>query len=179
MMQARSAIAKIHRVLLLLPILLATQARADAYTDVEQLLATQQFADALTKTEVYLASKPADPQMRFLKGVIETRLQRLDAAQVTFTRLTEDYPELPEPYNNLAVLLAGQGRLEPARAALEMAIRVKPDYVTAQENLGDIYLRLAEQSYGHAQAADPDNSALARKRTLTRGLLTSTLKNTP
>ena len=146
MMQARSAIVKIHRVLLLLPILLATQARADAYTDVEQLLATQ---------------------------------QRLDAAQTTFTRLTEDYPELPEPYNNLAVLLAGQGLLEPARAALEMAIRVKPDYGTAQENLGDVYLRLAEQSYGQAQAADPDNSALTSKRTLTRGLLTSTLKNTP
>ena len=176
MMQARSAIVKIHRVLLLLPILLATQARADAYTDVEQLLATQQFADALTKTDIYLASKPADLQMRFLKGVIESRLQRLDAAQTTFTRLTEDYPELPEPYNNLAVLYAQQKQYDKARTALEMAIRTHPSYAIAYENLGDIYAKLASQAYDKALQLDNSNAATQNKLALIRDLITTSSK---
>ena len=28
-----------------------------------------------------------------------------------YQRLTQDFPELPEPYNNLAVLQAGQGQV--------------------------------------------------------------------
>lgn len=179
MMQARSAIVKILRLLLLLPALLVAQARADAYAEVGQLLHDRQFSEALAKTDAFLASKPTDPQMRFLKGVIESRIGRVDAALASFTRLTEDYPELAEPYNNLAVLLAGQGRLEPARAALDMAIRAKPDYGTAQENLGDVYLRLAEQSYARAQTTEPNRTELARKLRLTRELISAIPKSTP
>ena len=39
-----------------------------------------------------------------------------------FEQLTEDFPELPEPYNNLAVLYAADGQLDRARAALELAL---------------------------------------------------------
>jgi tetratricopeptide (TPR) repeat protein len=45
-----------------------------------------------------------------------------------FSKLTEDYPELPEPYNNLAVLYAQQKQYDKARTALEMAIRIHPGY---------------------------------------------------
>lgn len=95
-----------------------------------------------------------------------------DAINV-FQKLTEDYPELPEPYNNLAVLHASAGNYDKARVALERAIRTNPTYATAHENLGDVYAKLASQSYDKAmQLADPTQqtapkSKLAMVHTLT------------
>jgi tetratricopeptide (TPR) repeat protein len=77
--------------------------------------------------------------------------------------LNEEYPELAEPYNNLAVLYAGQGDYDKARAALQAAVRSNPAYATAYENLGDVYLRLAARAYERAQALDAGRGALAPK----------------
>ena len=155
----------------------ALPARADDYTDVSQLVRSGKLADALTKVEQYLATKPRDPQMRFLKGVIQTESGKTGDAIQTFTRLTEDYPELPEPYNNLAVLYASQNQLEKARAALETAIRTKPDYATAHENLGDIHAKLASQSYLRAQQLDRATAAsVAPKLELLRELFATESK---
>ena len=116
------------------------------------------YAEALAKADQYLAGKPRDPQMRFLKGVVLTESGRTGDAIATFTKLTEDYPELPEPYNNLAVLYAGQSQFDKARAALEMAIRTNPSYATAHENLGDVYAKLASQAYSKALQLDAGNT---------------------
>ena len=91
---------------------------ADDYGDVNQLLRNGKAADAMAKADAYLVAKPRDPQMRFLKGVIQRSAGQYAEAISTFSRLTEDYPELSEPYNNLAVLYAGQGQLDKARGAL-------------------------------------------------------------
>ena len=128
----------------------AGAARADEYADVNQLLRSGKLTEALTKADQYLAGKPKDPQMRFIKGVVLTEAGRTNEAIATFQKLTEDYPELPEPYNNLAVLYAGQAQYDKARAALEMAIRTNPSYATAHENLGDVYAKLASQAYTRA-----------------------------
>ena len=87
-------------------------AHADDYSDVNQLLKSGKGTEALAKADKYLADKPKDPQMRFLKGVIQTQAGNTTEAIATFTALTQDYPELPEPYNNLAALLASQNQLE-------------------------------------------------------------------
>ena len=60
---------------------------------------------------------------RFLKGVILTEQNKTGEAIKVFTALTEDYPELPEPYNNLAVLYASQQQYDKSRQALELAIQ--------------------------------------------------------
>jgi tetratricopeptide (TPR) repeat protein len=148
----------------------AGAARADEYGDVNQLLRTGKLSEALNKADQYLAGKPKDPQMRFLKGVILTEAGRTPEAITTFTRLTEDYPELPEPYNNLAVLYAGQAQFDKARAALEMAIRTNPSYATAHENLGDVYAKLASQAYSRALQLDAGNTAVQPKLALIREL---------
>ena len=153
-------------------------ARADEYSDVNQLLRTGKHADALAKADQYLAGKPKDPQMRFIKGVVLTEAGRTAEAITTFTKLTEDYPELPEPYNNLAVLYAGQAQFDKARAALEMAIRINPSYATAHENLGDVYARLAAQSYARAQQYDAANTTVGPKLTLIRQLFPLTARGT-
>ena len=148
-------------------------AQADPYAEVNRLIRAGQLNEALTKTDQYLATKPGDPQMRFLKGVVLTESGRASDAVVTFQRLTEDYPELPEPYNNLAVLYASQSQFDKARAALEMAIRTNPSYATAHENLGDVYAKLASQAYSKALQLDAGNTGVAPKLSLIRNLFSA------
>nr|WP_233168317.1 nuclear transport factor 2 family protein [Xylophilus sp. ASV27] len=148
----------------------AGAARADEYTDVNQLIRTGKLADAQLKADRYLASNPRDPQMRFLKGVIQTESGKPNDAIATFTALTQEYPELPEPYNNLAVLYAGQKQYDKARIALEMAIRTNPSYATAHENMGDVYAKLASQAYGRALQLDANNANVPPKLALIREL---------
>ena len=81
----------------------------------------------------------------------------------TFTQLTEEYPELPEPYNTLAVIYARQGQLEQARHALNQAVRNNPAYAVAYENLGDVYLRLAHEAYTQSSKLQGAKPALQRK----------------
>ncbi len=172
------AIATALRLLTLVAALSAVAAQADDYADVTQLLRTNQFGPALIQADRYLATKPADPQMRFLKGVIQRNLGKQAEAIATFTKLTEEYPELPEPYNNLATLYASQGQLDKARLALEMAIRTNPGYATAHENIGDVYARLASQAYNKALQLDSSNTAVPPKLALIREIFKPNLANT-
>lgn len=151
-------------------------AQTEDYAEVNRLMRAGQMSEALTKADQYLAGKPRDPQMRFLKGVIQTETGKPTDAIATFTKLTEDFPELPEPYNNLAVLYAGQSQFDKARAALEMAIRTNPSYATAHENLGDVYAKLASQAYSKALQLDAGNAAVAPKLSLIRNLFAADAK---
>jgi len=151
-------------------VLTITTARADDYAEVSQLLRAGKPAEAMAKADQYLAAKPRDPQMRFLKGVMQRDSGKTQEAIATFTKLTEEFPELPEPYNNLAVLYAGQNQFDKARAALEMAIRTNPSYATAHENLGDVYAKLASQAYNKALQLDGSNAAVPPKLALIREL---------
>ena len=163
-----------------LPLLLvlgAAGARADDYADVSRLIGARQFPQALAKAEQYLSAKPRDPQMRFLKGRIQSESGSTADAVETFTKITEDYPELAEPYNNLAALYAGQSQFDKARAALEIAIRIDPAYAIAHENLGDVHARLAGQSYSRALQLEAGNTGLPAKLALINQLLAPNAKS--
>lgn len=150
-------------------------ARADDYSDVSKLAKAGKVVEALTKTNEYLSKRPNDPQMRFMKGVLLTEQNKTDEAIAVFTRLTEDYKDLPEPYNNLAVLYASTGQYDKARVALEKAIRTNPSYQTAYENLGDIYGKMASQAYDKALALGATSAVPAKsKLTMLRTFSTST-----
>jgi tetratricopeptide (TPR) repeat protein len=156
----------------------APSARADDYTDVNRLVNARQYDQALARAEQYLAAKPRDPQMRFLKGVIQAETGKRAEAIETYTQLTQEYPELPEPYNNLAVLYAQANEYDKAREALEGAVRANPNYAIAHENLGDVYAKLASQSYAKAQRIAPANTTAPAKLALVRQLLSSTQAKT-
>ena len=94
-------------------------------------------------------------QERFLQGVALMDEQRDAAALEVFVQLTLEYPGLPDPYNNIALLHARAGRLEEARQALEVALRNDPGHRTARANLGRVHLMLAVQSWELAAAAGP------------------------
>ncbi|MGH8709533.1 MAG: tetratricopeptide repeat protein, partial [Burkholderiales bacterium] len=134
---------------------------------------------AMERVNKLLAGKPADPQARFLKGLIYTEQGNARAAIVMFQKLTEDYPELPEPYNNLAVVYASQGQYDKARAALEQSIRTHPSYATAYENLGDVYAKLASQAYDKALKLDSSNAGAQNKLALVRELVGTSPREKP
>ncbi|MDR2678616.1 MAG: tetratricopeptide repeat protein [Zoogloeaceae bacterium] len=134
--------------------------------EVQRLIKAGQYAEALTQVDAYLAAHARDAQGRFYKGLILTQLQRDSEAVAVFTRLTEEFPALPEPYNNLAVLYARQQQYDRARAALEKAIRTHPAYAVAYENLGDIYARMASEAYGKALQLDAANANAQNKLAL-------------
>jgi tetratricopeptide (TPR) repeat protein len=131
-------------------LMITLHVHADELQDANKLFKQGQHAQAMEKVNAFLVTKPKDAQARFLKGLILAEQGNTADAITVFTRLTEDYPELPEPYNNLAVLYAGQGEYEKAKNELEMAIRTNPTYATAHENLGDIYAKMASQAYDRA-----------------------------
>jgi Flp pilus assembly protein TadD len=150
-------------------------ARADEVAEVDRLFHGGQRQEALARADRYLADQPRDAQMRFLRGVMLAESERTDEAVAAFRSLTEDFPELPEPYNNLAVIYADRGQYGQARDALETAVRNNPRYATAQENLGDVYVQLAREAYSRAQRNTPGAAAaasqLGRKLSLVRELL--------
>lgn len=151
---------------------LMSPAHADTLQDIGKLMKQSQYTQALDKTDQYLSSNPKDPQGRFLKGLILTEMNRQPEAIIVFTKLTEEFPESPEPYNNLAVIYAQQKQYDKARQALEMAIRTHPSYATAHENLGDIYAHMASQAYDKALSIDSSNTSAQTKLSMIRDMMT-------
>jgi tetratricopeptide (TPR) repeat protein len=149
---------------------------ADALADAQRLIRKGQFPQAMEAIDHQLASTPNDPQARFLKGIIYSETNKTDEAIAVYTKLNEDYPEFPEPYNNLAVLYARQKQYEKARMALDMAIQAHPSYATAYENLGDVYAKLSNQAYGKAVQLDGASKLAKTKLDLSRELISPPAK---
>lgn len=147
-----------------------TFAQTDELQDVNQMLKLGQFDQALTRVNSYLSTRPKDARGRFLKGLILAEQNKPSDAIQVFSALTKDFPDLPGPYNNLAVLYASQGQYDKARDALEQAIRTHPSYATAHENLGDIYAKMASQAYDKALQLDKGNSTAQSKLNMIRDL---------
>jgi Flp pilus assembly protein TadD len=139
------------------------QANQPSFSNTVKLVEAGRTERALSAIEEALKTRPLDPQWRFLKGTALTQSGRSPEAIAVFTALTEDLPNLPEPHNNLAVLQAGNGQTGQARVSLEAAIRADPQYAVAHENLGDVHMRLALESYRNALSAGGDPSALTKK----------------
>lgn len=134
---------------------------------------------ALKTLDKHLASSPQDAEGRFTRGLVLVKLNKTEEALKAFADLTRDYPQLPEPYNNLAVLYAQQGDYEKARDALEAALATHPAYSTAHENLGDIYAALAGAAYNRALMLDQANQTVRYKLNLVNQLDTGLASSSP
>jgi tetratricopeptide (TPR) repeat protein len=152
-------------------------AHADEIGDASELFKQGQRSQALEKVNKYLAANPKDAQARFLKGLILTEQGKTADAMKIFSDLTVDYPDLPEPYNNLAVLYASQGKYDKAKQLLEKAISTHPSYATAHENLGDIYAKMASQAYDRALQLDNKNTATQTKLAMIQNLFAADARN--
>jgi tetratricopeptide (TPR) repeat protein len=159
--------------LLLAAVSFSAPVQADELKDISQLLSQGQHVQALDRINAYLATKPKDVSGQFLKGVILAEQNKSADAIRIFSGITEKHPELPEPYNNLAVLYAEQGQYDKARQSLEKAIKTHPSYATAHENLGDIYAKMASDAYDKALQLDRNNARAQTKLSMVKELFTS------
>ena len=139
--------------------------------EIQRLIKSGQSTLALKLIDDALAKNPKDPAMRFRRGVTLSMLDRKAEALQVFQKLVEDHPEMPAPYNNLAVLYGSQGDYDKARAALVAAIRTNPQYATAYQNLGDVYAQLASQAYSKALQLDKSDTTVPPKLVLLRELI--------
>lgn len=142
---------------------------ADDLADVQRLVTAGDLDRALLRARQ--GPEPRKPALRFAEGVILMDLQRDAQALPVFESLVQDFPELPEPYNNIALIHARGGRLEAARNALDAALRNDPSNSLARRNLGEVYLQLALRSWEQAAAARPDDAALRSRLALARQLV--------
>jgi Flp pilus assembly protein TadD len=149
---------------------LAAGAASPGVEEAQALMGQGQFEQALDRLNRHLESAPQDAEARFTRGLVLVRLNRNDDAAKAFADLTRDYPQLPEPYNNLAVIYAQQGEYDKAREALEAALATHPSYPVAHENLGDIYAALSAAAYNRALTLDPENASVRAKLNLVNQL---------
>lgn len=148
----------------------AAHAASPGVSEAQALMGQGQFEQALARLDRHLSSAPQDAEARFTRGLVLVRLNRNDDAARAFTELTRDYPQLPEPYNNLAVIYAQQGEYDKAREALEAALATHPSYPVAHENLGDIYAALSAAAYNRALSLDSNNASVRAKLNLVNQL---------
>lgn len=144
------------------PLAWSTPAEVD---QVNQLLSSGKVNEASRVVQEALRKNRNDVQMRFLQGVVAVEQQKYEQAIDLFNALAKDYPNLPEPYNNLAVLYAAKGDDRKAAQALEQAIRTNPSYATAHQNLGDLYARMANDAYAKALQLDSSRKPVQPKLT--------------
>lgn len=141
----------------------SSRATTDGTPEIDASIAARNWNAALSALDTRIASNPRDAQAKFKRGTVLAQLNRDDEAIRQFVELTQMYPELPEPYNNLAALYAKAGRYEEARVALETAVKAHPGYGLAYENLGDLYLRLSAEAYKRAQKLGSASGTSARR----------------
>ncbi len=137
--------------------------RADVYDDVERLIRNGQLDRASQSSAEHLKKSPQDPQMRLLSSRILDAQGQSAQALALLESLTLEFPELPEPHNNLAVLYARADRVQDALESLNKALLARPDYAIALENLGDLHLNLALQAYRRASQSPAAPASASRK----------------
>lgn len=120
----------------------------------KQLVDANRLEEALQLTRLMMGEQPIPDEARFLHGVVLSKLERNQEAIAVFEAMTREHPELPEPYNNLAVLYGKRGEFHKARDALLSAINTHPSYARAYENLGNIYAKMAISAYNRALELD-------------------------
>jgi Flp pilus assembly protein TadD len=139
--------------------------------EIYDLISKKKFEEATQAIDKELKSNPRNVQLRFIRSRIQIEVGNVEGAKKTLLEITQQFPELPEPYNNLAVLFAKTGNLDQAKEYLELALKVQPNFPTALENLGDVYTRLAARTYGKAVQMDKRLTESRRKMKLAENIL--------
>ena len=140
--------------------------QSDPHDQVKKLLRQEKYERAVVLVDKYMAVNPRDPQMRFWKAWITDRTGDKQVALNMYLSLTQDYPEIAEPFNNLAVLYAAKGQFSVAKEALDAALRANPNFADAHENMGDVLIQLANYSYQRSLQINPTQRGVSRKITI-------------
>ena len=129
---------------------------ANASHELEELILNKQWSQVQQRLQAAVQQNPKaaeSPQWRLVASQVLAGQGKGQEAIDQLQALTQEFPELPEPHNNLGVLLAARGQFDEAIKALQMAIQARPNYNIALQNLGDLYTALAQRAYRQAQSA--------------------------
>ena len=121
------------------------------------LASEQRYRQARAVLDPVLERDAGHPLARLLDGVLRAHEGRIGEAIEIFERLRRDHPDLSEPWNNLAVLYAAEGRFDEARETLLTALERRPSAI-GYANLGDIHSTLARHAYARARQLGSDVS---------------------
>lgn len=132
-------------------------------TDINSLIINGNYNLAMQKVNNTLIDHPQNMTARFQYATILSLTQKTDTAIEEYNKLLKDYPSLFEVNNNLGVLYASQGLYEKAANSFQDAITTNPKYNTALENLGDLYIKMAMQSYKRVLSNDLNNENVMLK----------------
>jgi Flp pilus assembly protein TadD len=152
-------------------LLVLPPAQAALADEVAALLSQDRKADALARTQQALLVAPRDAQTRFLHALVQLELGRDAEALDGFTQLSQEFPELPEPLNNIALLQVRAGKLDAARVSLEAALRNSPSHRAARANLAEVHLMLAVAAWERLAQAAPLEARQAQRLQAVRALL--------
>ncbi len=129
----------------------------------------QEALDIIEKRQAQRDAGPSigtDVQLLFLRGRALAALGRTNEAIDLYQSMTVEYPELPEPWNNLAAEYVKQGKIDMAHDALAMALTANPNYAAAKANMGRVQLMLAQRSFKEAAAQGVSGAATQAQQTL-------------
>ncbi len=153
------------------------ETRTQLSNRINSLINAKQYQGALDEiaqvfsSTGYIENPGEDVQLRFLEARAYDGLGQYQQALEHYMDLISKYPELPEPYNNLAAMQMRLGLLDEAYESLTMAVTLRPNYGIAQRNLGMVHLLKAENSLNIAakQRIDGANKEVQGIRQILQG----------
>lgn len=123
---------------------------ASTIQDLQLLIDQNLFAPAAVTGDQLLVEQPDNARIQFLTAYAYQMDKQIDKAKKLYESLIKDYPELPEPRNNLAMIYLANGNIDKASQLLIDALNTNPSYSTAYANLGRIYRGIASETYRQA-----------------------------
>jgi Tetratricopeptide repeat len=142
---------------------LSSHAQISDDTLVRRMIQEGRFDDALSNLDASIKRSPRDAQLHLLRGAALSMSNRKAEALKAFAYMVDQQLDTATAYNNIAVILASRGLYEGARGALECALKANPNYVTARQNMGDVYANLSNLAYRQALHMDRSDPSLPTK----------------
>lgn len=122
----------------------------DPYSSIIEHQENGRFEQALSQVNQLLVSNQNDFRALLLKGNVNKLMGNSEQAIEIFKRLIKQFPHMPEPYNNLAVLYADSGQTSLAVETLQQVFSTSHSYSAAFNNLRNLYNEMASSAYREA-----------------------------
>jgi len=130
---------------------------ADALSQAKEDMHLNRYQAVLNNLRELVNQEQDNYEAWFLFGVAHVHEGQHSQAIEAFRQVIVLRPELAEPHNNLAAVYSDLGDAKAAVRELEIALEKRPNYIVAEENLADLYIKLALQHYRNTlkQSANP------------------------
>lgn len=144
--------------ILLFVFALPASVSANSLEQLQKQLQLQQYDRAATTGLALLRQSPDDLQTRFLTALAFQKNNQPEQARRYYEQIIQQYPQLPEPRNNLAMVYVKLGEHDRAIDLLIESLNTHPAYATAWQNLSNLYKGLASEAYRKALSEEHNTS---------------------